>query len=1190
MRIGLVTGAFLCAPLAHGQSVRPTRIIVGSVHDATGKPVSAATIVVRAAGSDSVPTPVSTRSDSAGRYALRWTGSSALATVSRIGYIATAQLLTLTASAGDTLRHDVTLNALSEAVASTTTLPTVTTTARRKPNENRNLTAGENRSGSFATTQIALPITPGSLTEMAAGAPGAMLTPSGEDGAATISLAGQSPNQNHTSVDGASSQNNTLPAEALASSSVVTSAYDVSIGQFTGGELRATTRAGTNVWGAAVRGGFVPGALAYGGSSLVARRDAPTTYRVDGGGGGPLVFDRVFGYAALSLSKRDAPARFLDNGGASLLGGTATDSILRRFPAILRQLGVPLASDPLRRAILDNLSAMARLDFAVDERHLITVRLDGRSTHADNVGSSPIALSAGAASTRASNAGILGAWSWQGVAFGNELKLSGSRSDRSISLGSAGPQVSATALLPGSAIGAAALRFGGNPLGVDAQRQPFLEISDEVTWLSPHGTNLWRLGVIANDDRIETERRSAARGSVSYASLDDLAAERASFYSYLAPTTLRASVRYGALFLGNTWSPTEAWRITYGMRSEWASYDVGSRAASPVMSAGDSRKPPRDVALLPRIGASYYGRTLTVNGGVGLFRGSVRASMLSGAAGDAVGSGRVECVGASIPSFALADLFSHAEDAPRNCASGGSGLSSTLPRAAVFASDFGAPRSLRASLNIDWQIYTATWIKWHGSYASGYHEPTALDQNFNAMARFSLGDEARRPVFVDPSTINTADGSTSLANSRLNPAAGSTMALGSSGRSRALQLSAGFEGLTPWRGAVTMWYTFTSARDATNGFSALDGSSPSTSGEPRERTWGPRDFTPAHLIQITASHRVVRLLNLTLIGRLASGVSFTPMVAGDINGDGLSNDRAFVFDASRTRDPVLAAAMSQLLNSAPTEVRNCLKSQLGQIAARGSCQTPWSPALDAQINLGPHAWGGGMITVMLTAQNITSGLDYALHGPEHLRGWGQFAFADDRLLQRVGYDAAAQAFRYQVNPSFGTTGSIRAGRAPFTLSLQVRVALADPARQLMNSIAGAAMSGREAAATTQRFLARRFPDVAGRTMASVRSWSLDLSESQVKAIASANDSIGAPLRLVVDSLQALLQRGSGLSREDAALLRVLTAQADELAEAGRRAVQRALTERQWLRLPPPLRESQTGTPMQPSMTIRLPNP
>ncbi len=36
---------------------------------------------------------------------------------------------------------------------------------------------------------------------------------------------------------------------------------------------------------------------------------------------------------------------------------------------------------------------------------------------------------------------------------------------------------------------------------------------------------------------------------------------------------------------------------------------------------------------------------------------------------------------------------------------------------------------------------------------------------------------------------------------------------------------------------------------------------------------------------------------LTAIGRVASGAFFTPIVAGDINGDGLRNDRPFRISA-----------------------------------------------------------------------------------------------------------------------------------------------------------------------------------------------------------------------------------------------------------------------------------------------------
>jgi fatty acid/phospholipid biosynthesis enzyme len=58
------------------------------------------------------------------------------------------------------------------------------------------------------------------------------------------------------------------------------------------------------------------------------------------------------------------------------------------------------------------------------------------------------------------------------------------------------------------------------------------------------------------------------------------------------------------------------------------------------------------------------------------------------------------------------------------------------------------------------------------------------------------------------------------------------------------------------------------------------------------------------------------------------------MIAGDVNGDGYSNDRAFVYNPSIVADTALASGMRQLLANASPATRDCLQNQIGHIAAR----------------------------------------------------------------------------------------------------------------------------------------------------------------------------------------------------------------------------------------------------------------
>src|SRR5262249_22663932 len=121
----------------------------------------------------------------------------------------------------------------------------------------------------------------------------------------------------------------------------------------------------------------------------------------------------------------------------------------------------------------------------------------------------------------------------------------------------------------------------------------------------------------------------------------------------------------------------------------------------------------------------------------------------------------------------------------------------------------------------------------------------------------------------------------------------------------------------------------------------------------------------------------------------ASGQRYTPMIAGDVNGDGLSNDRAFVFDPAKTTDTATAAAMRSLLTTGTRSARDCLEQQLNALAGRGSCQAPWTAIGGLQLKFNPQKIGlPKRVTVAFQVQNPFGLADLALHGSNDIRGWG----------------------------------------------------------------------------------------------------------------------------------------------------------------------------------------------------------
>jgi hypothetical protein len=182
-------------------------------------------------------------------------------------------------------------------------------------------------------------------------------------------------------------------------------------------------------------------------------------------------------------------------------------------------------------------------------------------------------------------------------------------------------------------------------------------------------------------------------------------------------------------------------------------------------------------------------------------------------------------------------------------------------------------------------------------------------------------------------------------------------------------------------------------------------------------------------------------------------MTYTPRVNADVNGDGLANDRAFVFDPNLTLDPVLSTGLAQLLRSAPKAARECLQSQMGTRVAPNSCVGPATTTLNTSVIVDAARLGlqnRGIVRLQIT--NVLGGLDQLLHGASSVRGWGQSAYIDPVLLNVRGFDPAEKRFRYSVNPQFGNSSVLRnLFLSPFKITLDVSVDLGpDRERKALN--------------------------------------------------------------------------------------------------------------------------------------------
>jgi hypothetical protein len=410
-----------------------------------------------------------------------------------------------------------------------------------------------------------------------------------------------------------------------------------------------------------------------------------------------------------------------------------------------------------------------------------------------------------------------------------------------------------------------------------------------------------------------------------------------------------------------------------------------------------------------------------------------------------------------------------------------------------------------------------------GVYSLNLNQSSFADLNFDATERFTLPDEDGRPVYVAPTGIVPATGAVSSRGSRLEPDFSRVTELRSNLRSESRQVSLR---LSPLRfGPGFTWsasYVLSDVREQGSGFQ-------STAGDPRRAEWGPSTFASRHQVIYSLGYDLFDAVRLGWFGSFRSGTPYTPVVAGDINGDGYANDRAYVFDPADASDPALASAMRDLLERSGT-ARECLAGQAGRLAGRNSCRGPWTSTATLSISVIPgKVRMPQRANLSLQLSNPLGAADLLVNGSDDLRGWGQAAQPDPALLYVRGFDPASQRFAYEVNQRFGNTSPSRSAfRAPVTLTAMLRFDLG-PTREeqaLSQQLdRGRRLPGQKLPAALLRAMYSNggLPNPMAQILR--QQDSLQLTAAQADSIASLNrrfvvraDSIWSPVALYLGSL------------------------------------------------------------------------
>lgn len=908
----------------------------------------------------------------------------------------------------------------------------------------------------------------GNLAAMAASVPGVTLVPDAGGGIPGFSVLGLSADQNRVTLNGMSFSGGDIPRDAMVATRVASTSYDVSRGGFSGGQLSISANSGGNFSQRLAH-------LTFDSRSLQATdavgRELGAPYnntQISGAASGPIVFDKVFYNLAAQIGRRSSDLQSLVTSDAFVLQrvGVSRDSVARLLN-VLGTRGVPFSTNtvPADR-LTDNVSLLGRLDWTPSPTKVGNVVGSVRRNvaRASFLGATAVPGHGGDLTTK--GADVTGTFSaYLPNNYLNDLRVgahvNSSSSDPYVGLPDI--RVLVSSQFADSTNGNATLQFGGNAALPRVARTSGAEVYDMLSWFTLDRLHRFRLTADLRADGFSQEQYPNRRGIYTFNSIADVEANRpAAFSRVLSGQRASASALTGSLSFGDDWRPGQRSQLLYGVRIDANDFlnRPAYNAAVESRFGGRTDFVPRLIDISPRIGffrafgtngstgiPGFGAPWGNVRGGIGLFRNDVASTIVAPAmlaTGLPGGVQQMGCIGSAVPIPDWSMFLSDPSTIPTRCAdtSAASPFTTTRPNVWMIDRGFAAQQSWRTNLALN-AFLVPKLIRFtvEGIYSLNLHQQAPLDLNFTPNTRFTLANEGNRPVFVQPASIVPSTGALTNRDSRVDAAYGSVTSLNSDLHSTTRQLVfTVFPAPGDALGRFTQWqaaYALTRIDEQSRGFGGTTG------GNPLDVETSRGTLDTRHQVTLSFSTRVGSLFSLNTTARVASGTPFTPIVNADVNGDGLPNDRAFVFGPSGAPDAAVAGQMKSLLSGASSRVRECLEHQVDRIARRNSCNGPWTATMNALLILNPERLRMQNRTQLsLSLTNVPAGLDALLHGTSKLQGWGQSSVSDPTLLLVRGFDPVTNRYRYDVNPRFGDTRVARTGvRSPFLITLEARVQL-----------------------------------------------------------------------------------------------------------------------------------------------------
>jgi hypothetical protein len=849
-----------------------------------------------------------------------------------------------------------------------------------------------------------------------------------------------------------------------------------------------------------------------------------------------------------------------------------------------------LGAQARRRRTQANGSLLGRVDFQLSpesERYLVFV-VDGRRTtgglQAENALPSHDAELSNAA----------GAVQYRHVGYHHgtllsDLQLGLTGQHTSMHPTGLGPELHVLAPLTGTRLGSEDenpypldLLAGSNAATQSTNTDVGGEVRQQLGWMAGANRHQIRLTGSIQAQRSAAHSAANSNGTYYFESATKLATGTPAKFSRVLDAPVRsASLVLAALALGDQWRPNGEVELEYGARLDASGSD--RRTLSPATRVVDAaRSGTRDfeLGLSPRLGLQWnYGRASRVSSPFGNApRGSVRAGIgafrstptaaglldLTPLTNRSPGYRILDCIGSDAPAWSI-EQNRDPSTIPSECVGGSSGtFANSLREVTGRARGFRSPVSWRANLGWSTPFTRYFQLALDGTASLTVHQRSRSDINLRGSPQAEIPGEGGRLLFASPDTYDANTGIVGLQSSRIDTQFGRVMELQSDARTAGIRASVT---VRPSRYSPTStWsvsYMWGAAKTRMRGY---DGT---TIDDPRRSFWSWSPFDVRHQVAVAGSWLTLDALQWQVAGRLLSGSPYTPIVGADVNGDGVLDDRAVIASAASAADST--AGLARLISASPPRVRNCIQKAVGRVPSPGACRGPLAGWVDLGLMTVPGRFGlPPRARITLAFSNLVAGLDALVHSGRAV-GWGQPVSVDPVLLYPTGFDSTIKAFRYRVNPSFGSAGSRLQFVMPFQVTLGVRwelgASLDEQAARRQVAIARAADSP-ERISRIRDWYAQSVMNPLPMVIAARDT--LPLTDAQAARLGELSDSLDATFNSIWTNLASqLIAKGSagGRHEEYASSVRAARAAAYDALAATAREVRETLTTDQLDNLP-----------------------